>query len=131
MKKRGISRGHAALCPPSLFASHERVPSGEREFDRLCQALSIEHRLTRPRTPQTNGIVERFNRRISEVLDIHRFSDALDLEQTLLRYVALYSHQLPQTALKSKTPFQTTKDWYDSHPQLFRKKPYNRTGRDT
>ena len=76
-------------------------------------------------------MVERFNRRISEVLDTHRFSDALDLEQTLLRYVALYSHQLPQTALKSKTPFQTTKDWDDSHPQLFRKKPYNRTGRDT
>ena len=43
-----------------LFASRERVPSGEHEFDWLCQAQGIEHRLTRPRTPQTNGMVERF-----------------------------------------------------------------------
>jgi len=28
------------------------------------------------------------------------------MEETLLRYVALYNHQLPQSALKSKTPMQ-------------------------
>ena len=56
-----------------LFASRERVPSGEHEFDRLCASLGIEHRLTKPRTPRTNGMVERFNGRISEVLRGHRF----------------------------------------------------------
>jgi hypothetical protein len=29
---------------------------------------------------------------------------AEDLEQTLLRNAALFNHQLPQSALKSKTP---------------------------
>ena len=43
-------------------------PSGHHPFDRLCQAHGIEHRLTRPFRPQTNGMVERFNRRLSEAL---------------------------------------------------------------
>ena len=113
-----------------LFASRERQPSGQHEFDRLCTALGIEHRLTRPRMPQTNGMVERFNGRISDVLNTHRFDCALDLEQTLLRYVALYNHQLPQSALKSKTPLQSMKDWHHSHPELFHRRPYDRPGFD-
>ena len=114
-----------------LFASREREPSGRHEFDQLCQALGIEHRLTKPRTPRTNGMVERFNGRIADVLKTHRFSSSEDLEQTLLRYVALYNHQLPQSALKSKTPMQTMKDWYKEHPHLFHKRPYDRPGCDT
>lgn len=43
-------------------------PSGNHPFDQLCQAKSIKHRLTRPYRPQTNGMVERFNRRLSEAL---------------------------------------------------------------
>lgn len=43
-------------------------PSGRHPFDRLCAAHAIEHRLTRPFRPQTNGMVERFNRRLAEAL---------------------------------------------------------------
>jgi transposase InsO family protein len=93
-----------------LFASRERVPSGNHEFDLLCRDLGIEHRLTKPRTPKTNCMVERFNGRISDVLATHRFIDSQDLQQTLHLYVALYNHHLPQAALKSKTPVQTMKD---------------------
>ena len=114
-----------------LFASRERAPSGNHEFDQLCQELGIEHRLTRPRTPKTNGMVERFNGRISDVLKTNRFNSALDLEETLLRYVALYNHQLPQSALQSKTPMQAMKGWYDSQPSLFHKRPYDRPGCDS
>ena len=114
-----------------LFASREREPSGNHEFDQLCQELGIEHRLTKPRTPRTNGMVERFNGRIADVLKTHRFNSREDMEQTLLRYVALYNHQLPQSALKSKTPMQTMKEWYASHPHLFHKRPYDRPGCDS
>lgn len=41
-----------------LFAGRPRQPSGKHAFDRLCQALGIEHRLTKPRTPRTHGMVE-------------------------------------------------------------------------
>jgi transposase InsO family protein len=111
-----------------LFASRERKATGNHESDRLCQALNIEHRLTKPRKPQTNGMVERFN---GHVLKTHRFNSADDLEQTLLRYVALYNHPLPQSALQSKTHIQTMKDWYATHSNLFVKKTYDRPGCDT
>ena len=113
-----------------LFASRERQPSGQHEFDVLCSSLGIEHRLTKPRTPQTNGMVERFNGRIADILKTHRFNSAEDLEQTLMRYVTLYNQQLPQSALKSKTPMQAMKQWHADRPELFVKRPYNRPGCD-
>lgn len=58
-------------------------------------------------------------------------NSAQDLEQTLMRYVALYNHQLPQSALQSKTPMQAMKQWYQTHPELFNKRPYDRPGCDT
>jgi transposase InsO family protein len=114
-----------------LFASRQRCPTGTHEFDVLCQSLGIEHRLTKPRHPQTNGMVERFNGRISDVLQTHHFNDSQDLEQTLTRYVFLYNHHLPQAALQSKSPFQSMQMWYQSHPHLFKNKPHNRQGRDS
>lgn len=114
-----------------LFVSRERQPSGNHEFDRLCQELGIEQRLTRPKTPKTNGMIERFHGRIADLLKTHRFSNGEDLEQTLLRYVALCNHQLPQSALRNKTPIQAMKDWHHSHPHLFVKRPYDRPGCDT
>jgi transposase InsO family protein/transposase-like protein len=114
-----------------LFASRQKAPSGHHEFDVLCQSLGIEHRLTKPRCPQTNGMVERFNGRISDVLQTHHFNDSQDLEQTLMRYVFLYNHHLPQAALQSKSPFQSMQLWYESHPHLFKNKPHNRQGCDS
>ena len=88
-----------ARSSPTGCLARGRQPSGEHEFDQLCQALGIEHRLTKPRAPQTNGMVERFNGRIAEVLATRRYDSAQDLETTLLRYVWLYNHHLPQKAL--------------------------------
>ncbi len=51
---------------------------------------------------------------IADVLKIRRFNSREDREQTLLRYVALYNHQLPHSALKNKSPMQAVKDWYQS-----------------
>ena len=47
----------------------EGRPSGDHPVDRLCAKHGIIHRLSRPFRPQTNGMVERFNRRLAEHLD--------------------------------------------------------------
>ena len=44
-------------------------PSGQHPVDALCAERAICHKLTRPFRPQTNGMVERFNRRIGEHLE--------------------------------------------------------------
>lgn len=46
-------------------------------------------------------------------------------------YVALYNHQLSQSALHSKTPMQTMKERHQQHPQLVHKRPYPHAGYDT
>ena len=43
----------------------EGKPSGRHPFDQLCRQHGIEHRLTKPFHPQTNGMVERFKRRLA------------------------------------------------------------------
>src|SRR5829696_2680027 len=52
-------------------------------FEAACRSLGVEHRTTRPDTPQTNGLVERFNGRVQrEGLGLTIYSH-LDLEHLL------------------------------------------------
>ena len=113
-----------------LFGLRKRAATGAHEFDTLCTVLDIEHRLTPPKSPQTNGMVERFNGRIEEVLQSHHFRSGEELETTLHRYVWLYNQQLPQSALGSKSPLQAMKNWHKFKPELFKKQPYYLPGCD-
>lgn len=85
-----------------LFGLHKRAATGEHEFDMLCAAHAIKHRLTPPKSPQTNGMVERFNGCIEEVLQSQHFRSGEDLETTLHQNVWLNNQQLPRSALSSK-----------------------------
>lgn len=114
-----------------FITSGERTPTGEHAFDLLCTELGIEHRLTQPKHPQTNGMVERFNGRIADLLRTHHFRSGEELETTLLRYAWLYNHHLPQKALGHVSPTQAMKKWQTSHPDLFHKRVVNHRGHDT
>jgi len=113
------------------FTSKARTPSGEHAFDRRCTALGIEHRLIPPRTPQMNGMVERFNGRISEVLQQTRFASAAELASTLQNYLKLYNHHIPQRALGHIAPVDAMTEWCKKSPELFRKKVYKQAGLGT
>jgi transposase InsO family protein len=131
IKIRKILTDKGKAFTDRLFGRAARSESGRHEFDQLCQALGIEHRLTRPRRPQTNGMVERFNGRIEEVLRSHHFTSGEDLDRTVARYVWLYNHQLPQAALKGQTPMAAMRQWYQNYPHLFYKQPHDLPGLDT
>jgi len=112
-------------------ATGQRKPTGKHLFDQVCKAHHIEHRLTKPRTPQTNGMIERFNGRISDVLGTTRFDSAKSLIETLTRYVQIYNQYIPQKALGHIAPIQAMKDWQKKEPRLFKKRVYNLTGLDS
>jgi transposase InsO family protein len=130
MRIRTILTDNGKEFTDRLFGLRKRGATGNHEFDLLCTDLDIEHRLAPPQHPQTNGMVERFNGRIEEVLQSHHFHSGEELETTLHRYVLLYNQQLPQSALGSKTPLQAMKDWHKLKPELFRKQPYHLPGCD-
>lgn len=112
------------------FTSKKREPSGQHVFDERCVKLGIEHRLSPPRHPQTNGMVERFNGRIAEVLAQTRFSSAAELQATLYDYARTYNQHIPQRALKHQTPTQALKTWHAKKASLFTKRVYNLPGLD-
>jgi transposase InsO family protein len=60
-------------------------------FERLCRELGVEHRKTRPYTPRTNGMAERFNGRVQrEVLGITVAGHG-DLERLLAGFNDAYN----------------------------------------
>jgi transposase InsO family protein len=96
-------------------------------FGKASAELGAQYRHTRPRTPQTNGMVERFNGRVgSEVLGITIYSHR-DLEQLLRGFNAAYNARR-QRALEGKTPDQVVADRLKAKPTLAKAKPNGRAG---
>jgi hypothetical protein len=113
-----------------LFGLRKRATTGKQGFDTLCSELGIYHRLTPAQSPQTNGMVERVNGRIEDVLQSHHFRSGEDLNATMHRYLLLYNQHLPQSVLQSRTPLQAMKDRNKLKPELFKKNPYYLKGCD-
>ncbi|MDP2260314.1 MAG: DDE-type integrase/transposase/recombinase [Caulobacter sp.] len=75
--------------------------TGNHPFDRVCQDHAIKHRLTKPYRPQTNGMVERFNRRLADAIRGHtpsganggknRFADTAQRDTFILTFVKDYN----------------------------------------
>jgi transposase InsO family protein len=100
-------------------------------FEKACAQLAAEYRHTRPRTPQTNGMVERFNGRVgSEVLGITIYSHR-DLEQLLRGFNAAYNARR-QRVLGGRTPDQLVAECLHAKPSLAmpKGKPHGRAGPD-
>ena len=112
------------------FTSKDKQPPGKHLFDQQCIAQGIEHRLSPPRHPQANGMVERFNGRISEIVKQTRFASKAELESTLTNYLNTYNHHIPQRALKHVSPIEALQAWRKKSPDLFVKRVYKQTELD-
>ena len=94
-------------------------------FARACASLGAQYRHTKPRTPQTNGMVERFNGRISsEMLGITIYSHRA-LEQLLRGFNAAYNTRR-QRVLKGLTPNQIVAKHLKAKPKLANLTPHGR-----
>jgi transposase InsO family protein len=96
-------------------------------FETVCAKLGAQYRHTRPYTPQTNGMVERFNGRVgSEVLGINIYSHRA-LEQLLRGFNAAYNGRR-QRVLDGRTPHQVVAQRLKAKPELANAKPHGRAG---
>jgi transposase InsO family protein len=87
------------------------------EFEKICRQHKIEHRTTRPYTPRTNGMVERFNGRVQrEVLGITLYSHR-DLETVLAGFNAAYNGRR-QRVLKGRSPDMALRERLTAKPEL-------------
>src|ERR1700751_2020469 len=95
-------------------------------FAKVCAELGAQYRHIKPRTPQTNGMVERFNGRIvSEVLAITVYSHD-QFEQLLRGFNAAYnapSNARRQRVLEGQTPDQVVAERLIAKPGLAKAKP--------
>src|SRR5919199_469094 len=96
-------------------------------FAKVCAELGAEYRHTKPRSPQTNGMVERFNGRVgSEVLGITIWSHQ-QLERLLRGFNAAYNARR-QRVLDGRTPDQVVAERLKARRKLARAKPHGRAG---
>jgi transposase InsO family protein len=78
-------------------------------FEKACRALGVEHRKTRPYTPRTNGMAERFNGRVQrEVLGITVASHR-DLERLLAGFNSAYNARR-QRVLDGRSPGEVVRE---------------------
>ena len=89
-------------------------------FDIICEANGIEHRLTKPNHPWTNGQVERMNRTIKDAT-VKRFHyDSNDQLQThLADFMAAYNFARRVKTLGGLTPYEYICKIWTSEPDTF------------
>jgi transposase InsO family protein len=86
-------------------------------FEEACRKLKVQHRKTKPYTPQTNGLVERFNGRVQrEVLGITIYSHR-KLETLLMGFNQAYNLRR-QRVLKGASPDQVVRSRLEARPAL-------------
>jgi transposase InsO family protein len=102
----------------------EKVPFRCHSFEAACADLDIEHRLTKPRHPWTNGQVERMNRTIKDAT-VKRFHYAThdQLRQHLADFVAAYNFGRRLKTLRGLTPYEFICQCWTKEPGRFTLNP--------
>jgi transposase InsO family protein len=97
-------------------------------FDRTCQEHGIEHRLTKPNHPWTNGQVERMNRTLKEAtVRRYHYESHRQLEDHLAAFLDAYNFARRLKTLRGLTPYEAIcKAWAET-PKCFRLDPVHLT----
>jgi transposase InsO family protein len=102
----------------------EKVPFRCHSFEAACADLDIEHRLTKPRHPWTNGQVERMNRTIKDAT-VKRFhyGSHEQLREHLTDFVIAYNFGRRLKTLRGLTPYEFVCQCWTKEPERFTLNP--------
>jgi hypothetical protein len=93
-------------------------------FEYACALTGVDHRLTKPKHPWTNGQVERMNRTIKDATVKRFYYDAHDqLRHHLADFVLAYNFAKRLKTLKGLSPYQFICRAWTKEPQRFNLSP--------
>jgi transposase InsO family protein len=102
--------------PTALWRGHP--------FDRACGQHNIEHRLTKPNHPWTNGQVERMNRTLKEATVRRYHYETHDrLREHLAAFLNAYNFGKRLKMLRGLTPFEFIAKVWTEEPSRFKNDP--------
>ena len=100
----------------------------DSKLDQVCKENNIEHRLTKPGTPKTNGMVEKANDIIKQrTIKINEYDNRKQMNNDLMKFFIQYNlyrrHGSLRKELNVKTPFDAVEKWYKIKPEIFKQNP--------
>lgn len=98
----------------------DNAPFRCHSFEMACADLDIEHRLTKPRHPWTNGQVERMNRTIKDAT-VKRFhyDDHDQLRRHMTDFINAYNFGRRLKTLRGLTPYEFICKIWTTEPERF------------
>ncbi|GGJ33125.1 hypothetical protein GCM10011320_46000 [Neoroseomonas lacus] len=123
----GLKGADAGQVVPLIREAMER---GEifrtHAFELACTQNRIEHRLTKPYHPWTNGHVERMNRTLKEAI-VQRYHHGShdDLRSHLALFLDAYNYARLLKTLKGLTPYEFICRSWAAEPQRFTANPHH------
>jgi len=118
-------RIHTILTDNGIqFAEQPRnrntIISRPMRFDMICEANGIEHRLTKPNHPWTNGQVERMNRTIKDAtVKRYHYDSHGQLRSHLADFLDAYNFARRLKTLSGLTPYKYICKIWTSEPNRF------------
>ena len=99
---------------------------GAHIFDRVCNEHGIEHRLTKPYHPWTNGQAERMNRTVKDAtVKLYHYDDLESLKAHVLAFVTAYNFAKHLKALRWRTPYQVICEAWTKDRSIFKIDPHH------
>lgn len=110
------------------YSRGKGIVSGNHKFDKECTKDDIDHRLTAPNTPATNGMVERANGTIKNAtIKVEAYQNIKELNASLNKFLIYYlftrRHGSLRRELKVRTPYEAIESWFKTKPELFKISP--------
>ena len=109
---------------PPRYADGPTTRYATHMFDMRCREDGIEHRLTKPNHPWTNGQVERMNRTLKEAtVRRYHYETHDQLREHLDTFLAAYNFAKRLKTLRGLTPYEFICKCWTENPDQFRLDP--------
>jgi transposase InsO family protein len=115
------SPGNTASAAPDIKAAIEAgEPFWAHAFEYACAQYDIDHRLTKPKHPWTNGQVERMNRTLKDAtVKRYYYETHGELRNHLADFVTAYNYARRLKSLKGLTPYEFICKAWQTQPERF------------